>query len=146
MAPITYKDAGVDIDKANNLVASFKQLNKDTSRNGVLGTIGGFSGFFSGRSERDNLDEFTESYDQLCVKVYCHEENFQRLDRVRELATAKNAAVSQIALAYVLCQPLDIYTLVGSRTSTEVHLNAEASTLRLSTEELSWLDLRSDTL
>ena len=103
-------------------------------------------GFFSGRFRRDNLGEFTEPYDQLCVKVYCHEENFRRLDRVRELAEARNMTVPQIATAYVLSQPLDIYALVGSRTPEEVRINAEASRYRLSSEELAWLDLHSDRL
>ncbi len=45
--PITYKDAGVDIDKADGLVRSIKALTKSTLRPEVLGKIGGFSGFFS---------------------------------------------------------------------------------------------------
>jgi len=50
-------------------------------------------GFFSGRFRRDNLDTFTESYDQLAVKVYCEEGNFKRHDRVQELAADKGVSL-----------------------------------------------------
>ena len=44
---LTYADAGVDIDKANKLVASIKEVAKQTRRSGVMGDIGGFGGLFS---------------------------------------------------------------------------------------------------
>jgi phosphoribosylformylglycinamidine cyclo-ligase len=45
--PITYADAGVDIDKANTLVSAINRITKQTSRPGVIGEIGGFAGLFS---------------------------------------------------------------------------------------------------
>ena len=45
--PLTYADAGVDIDKANNLVATIKKIVKQTPRTGVIGDIGGFGGLYS---------------------------------------------------------------------------------------------------
>lgn len=44
--PTTYKDAGVDIDKAETFIASIRPLVKATYRTGVLGDIGGFGGLF----------------------------------------------------------------------------------------------------
>ncbi|GAB6144693.1 phosphoribosylformylglycinamidine cyclo-ligase [Desulfocicer niacini] len=44
---ITYADAGVDIDKANDLVGVIKKLAKSTPRTGVMGEIGGFGGLYS---------------------------------------------------------------------------------------------------
>lgn len=44
---LTYADAGVDINKANDLVHIIKQLAKTTPRSGVMGEIGGFGGLFS---------------------------------------------------------------------------------------------------
>jgi phosphoribosylformylglycinamidine cyclo-ligase len=44
--PLTYKDAGVDIDAGNDLVERIKPLVKTTRRPGVLGGIGGFGGLF----------------------------------------------------------------------------------------------------
>ncbi len=45
--PLTYADAGVDIDKANSLVDSIKKIASQTRRPGVMGDIGGFGGLFS---------------------------------------------------------------------------------------------------
>ncbi len=44
---LTYKDAGVDIDKANRFVESIKKIVKSTPRTGVMGEIGGFGGLYS---------------------------------------------------------------------------------------------------
>jgi phosphoribosylformylglycinamidine cyclo-ligase len=44
---LTYADAGVDIDKANRLVDTFKEIAKQTPRSGVMGEIGGFGGLYS---------------------------------------------------------------------------------------------------
>ena len=44
---LTYADAGVDIDKANELVDTIKEIAKQTHRPGVMSEIGGFGGLFS---------------------------------------------------------------------------------------------------
>jgi phosphoribosylformylglycinamidine cyclo-ligase len=45
--PITYADAGVDIDKANELVCAIGRITRQTNRPGVMSEIGGFAGLFS---------------------------------------------------------------------------------------------------
>lgn len=45
--PLTYSDAGVDIDKADKLVHSIKEIAQKTRVPGVMGEIGGFGGLFS---------------------------------------------------------------------------------------------------
>ena len=99
-------------------------------------------GFFSGRFRRDNLAQFTEGLDKTCVDSYAYEQNFQRLDRVAQLAGEKGLSVPQVALAYVLSQPLNIFALVGCATPDEFRANAEAAAVRLTPEEMAWLDLR----
>ncbi|MBR9985077.1 MAG: phosphoribosylformylglycinamidine cyclo-ligase [Desulfosarcina sp.] len=44
---LTYADAGVDIEKADDLVQTIKKIAKKTRRTGVMGEIGGFGGLFS---------------------------------------------------------------------------------------------------
>jgi phosphoribosylformylglycinamidine cyclo-ligase len=44
--PLTYRDAGVDIDAGNALVKAIAPLAARTRRSGVLGGIGGFGGLF----------------------------------------------------------------------------------------------------
>lgn len=102
-------------------------------------------GFFSGRFSRDNLDTFDSYLDKLCVETYCIEENFERLDRVQILAEERGLSIPQIATAYVLSQPLNIFALIGCRTGDEFKDNLEASELRLTPEEISWLELKADT-
>ena len=45
--PLTYKDAGVDIDAGNSLVERIKPLVARTSRKEVLASLGGFGGLFA---------------------------------------------------------------------------------------------------
>jgi phosphoribosylformylglycinamidine cyclo-ligase len=44
--PMSYKKAGVDIDKADAFIQSIRPLVKATHRTGVIGEIGGFGGLF----------------------------------------------------------------------------------------------------
>lgn len=100
-------------------------------------------GFFSGRFRRDNLDSFETYLDKLCVECYCVEDNFRRLDRTQELAAAKGLTIPQIATAYVMSQPMNIFALVGCQSQQEFSANVAAMTLRLTAEEMAWLDLRA---
>jgi len=43
---LTYKKSGVDINKAEEFIRAIKPLIKTTRRPGLIGNIGGFSGFF----------------------------------------------------------------------------------------------------
>ncbi len=45
--PITYADAGVDIERANKTKQRIKYLAQKTFNRGVLSDIGGFGGLFS---------------------------------------------------------------------------------------------------
>jgi len=101
-------------------------------------------GFFSGRFRRDNLDSFETYLDKLCVESYCGEENFQRLGRVEELGERYGLSIPQVAMAYIMSQPLDVYALVGCRTGDEFGMNAAVLGQKLAAEELAWLDLGSD--
>lgn len=100
-------------------------------------------GLFSGRIDREN---YAAVADEVCRGAYCHEENFKRLDRARELAARKGAEVSQIALAYLLSVPLRVCPLVNMNSAEEIDLNVAALSIRLTTGELRWLNLESDTL
>ena len=101
-------------------------------------------GFFTGRFNRDNLDSFRTPLDLVCIEAYCYEQNFRRIDRARELAEARGVTIPQIALAYVLHQPDDIFTLVGCNNGAEFRENVAALDLALTAQELAWLDLRAD--
>jgi len=97
-------------------------------------------GFFSGRFRQDNIDTFETYLDKLCVDVYCFGENWGRLERAEQLAAEKGVSLPQIALAYVLNQPQDIYALIACWTPEEVADNVKALAIQLTTEEIKWLE------
>lgn len=46
MSSLTYQDAGVDINKGNDLIEKIKPIAKSTTRKGVLAGLGGFGAMF----------------------------------------------------------------------------------------------------
>lgn len=98
-------------------------------------------GLFSGGMTRENYKEVADS---ACLMAYCHECNFQRLDRAGELARERGVTVAQVALAYVLSYPLNVFALVGAQSVGEIRTCAEAADIELSPEEMAWLNLESE--
>lgn len=103
------------------------------------------SGFFSGRFRRDNLDSFTSYADRICVEAYAGDANFERLARATQVAEERGLSVAQVALAYVLHQPLDLYAIVGPFSAEEYEADVAAAALELTPAELAWLDLSAET-
>ena len=101
------------------------------------------NGFFSGRVNRENCDSLVEegAFDESAVRAYCTEDNFERLDRVGQMAGEKGLSIPQVALAYVLSQPLNIFALVGPRSGEEIKANLQSLQTKLSDEEMAWLNL-----
>jgi 1-deoxyxylulose-5-phosphate synthase len=96
-------------------------------------------GFFSGRFRRDNLTSFSGYFDELCVTTYCVEKNFQRMDRVEQMAAETGLSIPQVATAYVMNQPLNIFGIVGCNSPAEFQANMDALALKLPAERLAWL-------
>jgi 1-deoxyxylulose-5-phosphate synthase len=95
-------------------------------------------GFFSGRYTPSVHD------DPYLERVYYHEDNWERLGRVTRLATERGCTTSQLALAWLLNQPLEILAVIG--TSREAHLDEclGAVDVPLVPSELAWLNLDDD--
>ncbi len=104
------------------------------------------NGFFSGRFTPENLDSFEDGSDQLCVRCYCREDNFRRLELARKLAADRGVTPTQIALAWLLAQPLNVFPLVGARSREELEANIAALDGVLTPEEAAWLNLERDAL
>ena len=58
---LSYRDAGVDIDKGNLFVSRIKSIVSDTHRRGVLTDIGGFAGLTM-LTRNSFLDELSKQY------------------------------------------------------------------------------------
>lgn len=95
-------------------------------------------GFFTGRYSPGNTD------DAEMVRCWYNEGNWQRLERARELAAERGVEATQIAAAYVLCQPLPTFALVGPRSFEELRTTALGLEVALTPRELAWLNLESD--
>jgi aryl-alcohol dehydrogenase-like predicted oxidoreductase len=78
------------------------------------------------------------------VRVYYGERNFRRQARARDLALAKGATATQIALAWVLHQGDNVFAVIGPRSIPEMQELFEAFAIRLSSEEIAWLNLETD--
>jgi aryl-alcohol dehydrogenase-like predicted oxidoreductase len=99
------------------------------------------SGFFTGRFAPQSREEAMQNPQIAEVaRTWFNEANFARLKRARQLAAQKNTGATQIALAYVLHQPLNIFALIGPRTIEETRTSMIALDVPLSPQELHWLD------
>lgn len=136
--PLCLSISGPDNTKARSWYESFRMP--------VLAWSPLASGFFTGRFKRDNLHTFDQrEWDQVVLRSYAHESNFERLDRAAKLAEQKGLTVSQIALAFVMNQPLNIYAVVGPHSKKKFDENILAASVKLSSQEIDWLDLKSNT-
>ena len=102
-------------------------------------------GFFSGRISRENFGETQAMLDKACQTAYCHEVNFQRLDRAFELAAEKGLSVPQLVLAYMFSSPLEVFPIVGAANGDEFAQNVQALDVPLTPDECAWLELERET-
>ncbi|WP_314140377.1 aldo/keto reductase [uncultured Plantibacter sp.] len=93
-------------------------------------------GFFTGRAEPEDLS------DPDLVRCYYSDDNFERLARARQLGTELGVAPTAIALAYVLAQDFPTFALIGPRSIEETRSSTDALSLKLTPEQVAWLDLR----
>lgn len=104
-------------------------------------------GFFSGRFRRENLHMFGDrEWDEMAMRTYANEANFQRLDRASILAEEKGLTAAQVALAYVMNQPMNLFAVVGPHSGENFKANIEASEVQLTPQEMDWLDLKAASL
>ena len=71
-------------------------------------------GFSRGKFTHDTFEAYKLNLPESCVHAYCYEQNFKRLEiALGELAREKGLTVPQIALAFNLNQPLNLFSLIG---------------------------------
>ncbi len=74
------------------------------------------------------------------VKGYGCRENIERLARCEELAEKKGAPVSQIALAWMFAQRMNVLAIATSTSAERMRVNAAAADLELTEEECRYLE------
>jgi predicted dehydrogenase/aryl-alcohol dehydrogenase-like predicted oxidoreductase len=93
-------------------------------------------GFFTDRAHRD-----LSLNDEEMNRCWVAEDNWQRRDRVLELAKKMHVLPINIALAYVLAQPFPTFPLIGPRTLEELRTSLPGLSIELSDAEVRWLNL-----
>jgi len=83
---------------------------------------------------------FGAAEDEDTRRVYFSEVNLARKARAEDAARRHGLTPPQIALAWVLGQPLQIFALGGLRTVDQVQQALEASEVILAPDEVHWLE------
>ena len=101
-------------------------------------------GFFSGRygpHQRAAAPGALDPYDARMLQVYGSDANFARLERARQLGREKGGySATQVALAWLLHQPLPLIPIIGPRNREELAASFAALELRLTPTETRWLE------
>ncbi len=91
----------------------------------------GFFTDFAGRDKRDNEE---------LVRCWYNDQNFGRRDRAIELGNELGHSPIHIALAYVLAQPFPSVPLIGPRRLVELEDSLKAFEIKLTPEQVRWLE------
>lgn len=76
-------------------------------------------------------------------RVYHNMTSRARRNRAEELGRTIGATTPQVALAWMLCQPGNMFAICGLRTAENAQQNIEALQIKLSPEQLRWLEFGS---
>ena len=75
------------------------------------------------------------------IEVYGSDANFARLERALQLGRDKGGySATQVALAWLLHQPLPLIPIIGPRNRDELASSFDALSLRLTPDETRWLE------
>lgn len=100
-------------------------------------------GFFSGRYSPDLTEGATQDARNV-IRTYYSDANWERYRRADELAEEKGCTLRQVALAWVLHQPLEVYALIGPATVSELDDCLGALDVELTPDEVAWLNLEGE--
>ncbi len=101
-------------------------------------------GFFTGKytpEMRNTVSLKSDTFTARMLKVYCTDENFERLNRAKKLGEEKGYTAMEVALAWLLYKPYPIVPLVGPRECEELESCFKALSLSLTEKEVKWLNL-----
>ncbi|ASN04323.1 aldo/keto reductase [Virgibacillus necropolis] len=93
-------------------------------------------GLFSGRFNPESRDN------QEMVEVYYSEDNWERYERVKQLAEDKNVEPIQVSLSYVLNQKFPSCAIIGPANVAELESSLKGAEIALTEDEVNWIDLK----
>ena len=99
-------------------------------------------GLFSGRFT--SADDPARYLDDVALRGYGCADNYERLARCEELAKKKHCSVSQLALAWLFQQELNVFAVCAMSSTKRMAENAASLRIALSPEESQYLNLKSN--
>jgi aryl-alcohol dehydrogenase-like predicted oxidoreductase len=100
-------------------------------------------GMLSGLVKSKEPENAANVLDPVALKGYCFPDNFERLSRVEKLAAEKGCSIPQIAMAWVLNQPMNTFAISSPANAEQMETNIEALNTSLTPEEMLYLDLKT---
>lgn len=97
-------------------------------------------GFLSGKYGRDGQNEAGGRRLEFDFPPVDKERGFDCIDVMRNIAESKGVSVAQIALAWLLHQPVVSSVIIGAKRPDQLADNIAATEIRLTEEELKQLD------
>jgi aryl-alcohol dehydrogenase-like predicted oxidoreductase len=96
-------------------------------------------GFLTGKYRQDQPIPESARADSA-QKRYFNPRGWKILETVESIAQTRQASISQIALAWLLTNPIISSPIIGPRTLEQLEDNLGAADLRLSEEQMSTLN------
>lgn len=100
-------------------------------------------GFLSGKYSRENSGGTSDRFTKFAFPPVDVEKAYAILDVLRDIAKARESTVARIALAWLLNQPAVTTVIVGAKRPDQLLDNLQASGIKLTSGELSRLDVAS---
>ena len=100
-------------------------------------------GFFLDTQEFTGLAHVADPNREEQDRVWGSADNLERRKRCFDLAAEKDVDPIQMALAFVLNQDFPSFPLIGPRNFFETASSLQATQIEVSSEEISWLNLKS---
>jgi aryl-alcohol dehydrogenase-like predicted oxidoreductase len=98
-------------------------------------------GFLAGTvHDRDDLPEGDSRREHPRMQPGNIEHNLKLLAQIEEMAQEKAVTPAQLALAWIMAQGDDVFPIPGIRTRRHLEENLKAIDVKLTPEDLAWLD------
>jgi aryl-alcohol dehydrogenase-like predicted oxidoreductase len=98
------------------------------------------SGFLSGKYTRENLQDPENRFSGFDFLPFDKEAGFALVERMRTIASAHEASVAQVALAWLLAKPAVTSVILGASKLKQLEDNLGAIDVALTSAELAQLD------
>lgn len=97
-------------------------------------------GYLSGRYDPDGGKPIEECLHETPIREYDSPKNRDKLRRAFQLAREKNCSPTQICLAWVLRQKMNLFPIVSPSSLKHMEENMKAFEIPMSEQEIQWLE------